>query len=103
MKRTAVRVFIVGSFLVALAVFVALPGAAQEAGQKKQKKEDPLTRSQRAEINYVLVIEEGEDLEGLLAEPVEGLEEKILTAIEQEHDITLKRTSMVKTEKCLHD
>ncbi|MFP4445233.1 MAG: hypothetical protein ACLFPD_03190 [Desulfosudaceae bacterium] len=67
----------------------------------EEKEKQPLNREQRATIDYVLVLEAGEELDSLMSNPGTDLEEKVLQEIEKRQDITIKRSSMVKTEKCL--
>lgn len=67
--------------------------------EKKQK----LDKKTRAKIHYVLTVAQQDNMEKMMAAPINILREKILTAIERNQDITIDRTSMVRTDKCLGD
>ncbi len=90
------------SILAACGLVLALLTAPM-SGSAEEAPESQLKREQRESINYDLVVDAGEKLEALLSQPVEGLEDKVLRDIEKEHDITIKRSSMIRTEKCLNE
>jgi hypothetical protein len=60
-----------------------------------------LNKKERAKINYVLKLETEKEIRTLLSQPVALLTEKILKDIEKEKQIEIKRSSMVKTDRCL--
>lgn len=62
-----------------------------------------LNKEERAKVNYLMTLETENDINTLLSQPVEGLAEKILKNIEEAQDIEIRRSSMVKTDKCLHE
>ncbi|MFW5988721.1 MAG: hypothetical protein ACOCPQ_00670 [Desulfosudaceae bacterium] len=96
MKSYSISILAVCGLVVAL-VMTPISGSAEE------DRESRLDREQRESIDYNLVVEAGEKLDALLSQPTERLEEKVLQDIEKEHDITIKRSSMVRTEKCLSE
>ena len=69
-------------------------------GEEKWKKLDKKTR---ATVHYVMTIDLNDGLEEAFSEPIKILREKILTDIEQTNGITIERTSMIRTDKCLFD
>ncbi len=63
--------------------------------------EKTLSREERAAVDYVLVLDTKAEIEAMFCRPVALLEEKLLTTIEETQNISIKRSSMVKTELCL--
>ncbi len=68
-----------------------------------QEKKASVSREERAHINYVLTLETEKEIRTFLSQPVALLTEKILKDIEKEKEIQLVRSSMVKTDACLHE
>lgn len=98
MKSNAIlRFFGVGVCCLLILGVAGVPFCVAEEADK------PLTKEERATIDYTLVLEGESEIAALFAQPVEGLEEKLITTIEKKHDIEIKRSSMIKTELCLHE
>lgn len=91
------RFFGVGVCCLLISGLAGVPFCVAEEADK------PLTKEERATIDYTLVLEGESEIATLFASPVELLEEKLLTTIEKKQDIEIKRSSMVKTEMCLHE
>lgn len=62
-----------------------------------------ISKKERARINYVLKIEKQKEIRTFLSQPAEKLSEKILKDIEKDKQIEIKRSSMIKSDKCLHE
>ena len=97
MTRTSFRkAFLLG--LCCLAYCLTMPGYG--SGEEPQAT---VNKKERAKINYVLKLETEKEIRTLLSQPVEMLTEKILKDIEKEKNIEIKRSSMVKSDKCLSE
>ncbi len=98
MRQKWTRLMMVGSLCCLVALGLSAPRVC--LGEDAEK---PLSRDERAKVDHVLVLDAQTEIEKMLSHPVEMLEEKLLTAIETRQDIAIKRSSMVKTELCLHE
>jgi hypothetical protein len=97
MKTGIGQRLLVGIFC--LAVFCLVPASygRGEDGKAKLSKED------RAQVNYLMTLETENEINAFLSRPVEVLAEEMLKNIEVKQEITIARSSMLKTDKCLHE
>jgi hypothetical protein len=84
-------------------IFFMILGMVYPGLTFSEEKKQKLDKKTRAKIHYVLTIAQQDNMEKIMAAPIKILREKLLTAIERDHDITIDRTSMVRTDKCLGD